>query len=216
MKIAIAGYTGLIGSHLLDLAKRDSSITEIIALGRKEPEHHATLRFVRTDFEQVKPLEDALQDVNAIFCCLGTTIKTAGSKEAFAKVDLSYVANLAHAAANCGVKQMAVVSAIGADARSSIFYNKVKGEMEFAVKNSGIPKVYIFQPSLLFGNRKEFRFGERVGSAVMRLLSPVMLGGMKKYKPIKASIVAKAMKRAVEMNLDSRQFQYKEMSELAK
>ena len=125
-----------------------------------------------------------------MFCCLGTTIKTAGSKEAFRKVDLDYVVNVAKAAKENGVNHFAVVSAMGADKNSNIFYNKTKGEMEDAIKTIGFNSTYIIRPSLLLGDRKEFRFGELLGKFIMITLSFLI---PKKYRAIYDVQVALAM-----------------------
>jgi uncharacterized protein YbjT (DUF2867 family) len=151
---------------------------------------------------------------DAVFCCLGTTIKKAGSREEFRKVDYEYVKQLAEKYSSSS--QFLVVSAMGADANSRVFYNQVKGEMEEAVKKSGIPSVQIFRPSLLLGDRKEFRFGEMVGSIFMRIFSPLMIGGMRKYRPIKASVVASGMLSAAFFNPKSpATYDSQEIKELA-
>ncbi len=214
MIAAIAGYSGLIGKALLEELKADQTISEIRTIGRSEPVKHAKVRYFKSDFEHIPALQTLLADCEVVFCCLGTTIKTAGSKEAFRKVDYTYVVNLAEAAAAAGAVQFAVVSAIGADPKSGIFYTKVKGEMEEAVLKSGITDIYLFQPSTLLGDREEFRLGEKIGSAVMRAVSPIMVGRFEKYKPIYADAVATAMHQAVAQNCESGYFDYGAMIEL--
>jgi uncharacterized protein YbjT (DUF2867 family) len=152
------------------------------------------------------------RDANAddVYCCLGTTIKLAGSQEAFRRVDFDFPVALARAAARNGAKRLLVVSALGADARSKVFYNRVKGEMEDAVRAAGVPKTYFFRPSLLSGPRAEPRMGERVGLAVGTVLGP-LLG---RYRPIHADLVAAGMLAAAAGDGPGRVFESEEIRKL--
>jgi uncharacterized protein YbjT (DUF2867 family) len=189
----LAGGTGLTGSHLLSLLLADSRYTHIHALVRKPGLHsHARLQEQVFDFDHPTTLS-AIDDV---FCCLGTTIKKAGSPAAFRKVDFDYVVSLAQLAGKAGVKRFMVISSLGANANSPVFYCRVKGEMENAMRDIGFDELHIFQPSLLLGNRRESRVAERVGIAASSLISPFMFGPMRKYRPIDAHTVANAMLRA--------------------
>ena len=138
------------------------------------------------DFERLQERSVEAEDV---FCCLGTTIKVAGSQAAFRRVDYEYPVALARAAARDGAKRLLVVSALGANARSRVFYNRVKGEMENAVRAAGVARPCLFRPSLLSGPRAEPRFGERAGLVLGTMLGP-LLG---RYRPIHADLVAAAM-----------------------
>jgi len=131
--------------------------------------------------------------VQDAFCVLGTTIRTAGSQEAFRKVDYDYVVGLGKLCEKNRISKFLVVSAMGADASSGIFYNRVKGEMEKAIQQLNIPSVVIFRPSLLMGKRKEFRRGERFAQILMGGLGFLFVAGLKKYKPIQAETVAASM-----------------------
>ncbi len=122
--------------------------------------------------------------------CLGTTIKTAGSQAAFKAVDYDLVVAMAHHAKRCGVKQFFVISALGANAQSPVFYNRVKGQMQQALEAIGFESLVILQPSLLDGHRKEFRLGEQVGLVVMRLFKPVI---PLQYRAIEADTIARAI-----------------------
>jgi uncharacterized protein YbjT (DUF2867 family) len=153
---------------------------------------HPKLIQIPVNYDQLESLSLPVQ-VHHVFCALGTTIKTAGSQDAFRKVDHDYVVNLAKFCAKNGVRKFLVVSAMGADSSSRIFYNRVKGEMEVAIQQLSIPTVAIFRPSLLMGKRKEFRSGEKVAQAIMGVLGFLFVGAMKKYKAIPAIIVANAM-----------------------
>ena len=186
----LAGATGLTGGHLLELLLADARYSQAHALVRK-PAFPAHTRLQEHTFDFDHPAK--LPRADDVFCCLGTTIKKAGSQAAFRKVDFDYVVTLARRARNAGAKRFLVVSSLGADARSPIFYNRVKGEMEAALREIGFDALHIFQPSLLLGDRREARLGERLGIAASATISPFMLGPAKKYRPIEARIVAHAM-----------------------
>jgi uncharacterized protein YbjT (DUF2867 family) len=192
----IAGASGLVGSHLLLLLLQSDRYSQVISIGRRElPVIHPKLDQQIVDFDDLKKSEADLV-ADDVFCCLGTTIKKAGSKEAFYKVDHTYVTRLAEITLKRRATQFLVVSAMGADAGSRIFYNKVKGEMERDVLQMGFQAVHIFRPSLLLGEREEHRTGEELGAKIMRPLSVLMLGPLRKYRPIQAETVANAMLQA--------------------
>lgn len=196
----IAGASGLVGGHCLNLLLESDRYSQVISIGRRElPLIHPKLDQQVIDFDRMqKYASDLVAD--DIYCCLGTTIKKAGSKEAFHKVDYTYVAELARITASKNATQFLVVSAMGANAGSFIFYNKVKGEMEEFVKQQDFKAVHIFQPSLLLGDREEERTGEELATKIMEPLSPLMIGPLKKYKPIEAEMVARAMVYAAALN----------------
>ncbi len=189
----IAGATGLTGRHLLELLLAESRYSRIHAIVRKSSlAAQARLEEHIVDFDHLAPLPK----VDDVFCCLGTTIGKAGSHAAFRKVDLDYVASLATAAKQSGARRFFVVSAMGANAKSAVFYNRVKGEMEQALQRIGFSELHIFQPSLLLGERRETRFGERFGILAFTAMAPLMRGPARKYRPIAASAVARAMVKA--------------------
>ena len=171
----------------------DSSIQGITIFIRKELNLKSPkLKQVIVDFEKLESYAEHFK-VDQVFCCLGTTIKTAGSQEAFLKVDFTYVIESARIAKSQGATAFSVVSAMGANSKSGIFYNRVKGDMEEALQKIGFSSLLIFRPSLLIGERKEVRTGEIIGAAISNLFSFVFVGGLKKYKPIQGSLVAKSM-----------------------
>jgi uncharacterized protein YbjT (DUF2867 family) len=129
------------------------------------------------------------------FCCLGTTIKDAGSREAFRAVDHAAVLAFAWAAQRAGAQRFFVVSALGADPASRVFYNRVKGETDAALEILGFSTLGIFRPSLLLGRRERPRLGERLMAAVLWIAEPMMFGRLRKYRAIDAVIVARAMMR---------------------
>ncbi|WP_299819585.1 oxidoreductase [uncultured Pontibacter sp.] len=189
----IAGASGLVGGHCLELLLQGDRYSQVISVGRRDlPLIHPKLEQKKVDFNKLQSYAADL-DVDDVFCCLGTTIKKAGSKEAFYKVDHTYVVELAKLTARKGAAQFVVVSAMGADAGSMVFYNKVKGEMERDVQQQGFGAVHIVRPSLLLGERDEHRTGEAFAAKVMKPLSSLMVGPLKKYKPIEAETVARAM-----------------------
>ncbi len=189
----IAGASGLVGGHCLELLLKNERYSQVISIGRREvPVIHPRLEQKIIDFDKLHAYYSEL-DVDDVFCCLGTTIKRAGSKEAFYKVDHTYVVELARVTANKGASQFIVISSMGADAESMFFYNKVKGEMERDIQQLGFEAVHILRPSLLLGNREEERTGEKLASKILKPLSSLMIGPLKEYKPIEAETVAHAM-----------------------
>lgn len=127
------------------------------------------------------------------FCTIGTTIKKAGNKDAFRKVDFEYPRQFAAFALENKVKQFLIISSLGADAKSGNFYLKTKGEIQEFLKDCNYKSVSVLQPSLLLGDRKEFRLGEKIGTLFMKTLSFLFVGNLKKYKAIEAKTVANAM-----------------------
>lgn len=214
MKAVIAGATGLIGTFLVDQMKTDKDVLTVTALTRRGGEQVGKVAWTKVDFDKSADLENACAEADHAFCCLGTTMKTAGSKEAFRKVDHDYVIAFAKAAKSKSIDSFSVVSAIGSDADSSIFYNKVKGEMERDLEKIGFESLHIFRPSILIGPREESRLGEKIGVVGMKLASPFMLGSLSKYKPIHVKTVAKAMlKLAKSPQKGVHHFEYDEMNE---
>ena len=159
---------------------------------RAMPLQHDKLEQRIMDLGALEALSD-LPRVDDVFCCLGTTIKQSGSQEAFRRVDHDYVVALAGAGLRAGATQFLLVSAIGADPASRMFYSRVKGEAEGAVRRLPYRGVQIFRPSLLLGERAEFRLGERIAALVAPLLSLALVGPLRRYRPVRAETVARAM-----------------------
>lgn len=214
----IAGATGLIGGHLLTRLIASPAYGRVIAATRKRlGVEHPKLHQIVTDFDE---LEAAVASSNAnvddAFCALGTTIKAAGSQERFRKVDFDYVVAFARAAKLAGAKRFSLVSAIGADAGSTIFYSRVKGETEDAVSALGFQAVDIFRPGMLIGARTERRPVEVFVGALTPLINPLMVGGAAVYRSIAAETVAEAMIAAALRGGDGRRvLTYREMVGLA-
>lgn len=189
----IAGATGLVGSYCLEYLLQSDSYEKVICVTRRAIANSCPkLQQVIADTNN---LAEKLKDIKAddVYCCIGTTIKKAGSREAFKLVDYTYVKILAEQAKMNGATSFAVVSSIGADATSSNFYLRTKGEMENAVKACGFTKTIILRPSILLGPRKEFRLGEEIGKVFMKALGFLFVGKLKRYKAIEAAQVAKAL-----------------------
>jgi uncharacterized protein YbjT (DUF2867 family) len=187
----IAGASGLVGSHLLELLLDDARVAKVVSLGRREsPIHHAKLAKFTVDFAD---LPHDLPSPTAAFCCLGTTIQAAGSREAFRRVDHDYPIAFAQAARQAGASTFLLISAIGSSSDSRMFYSRVKGEVEHSICALPFEAVHIARPSLLLGKRREFRLGERLSTPLFYALWPVFLGRLKKYRAIHARRVAKAL-----------------------
>lgn len=194
MIVAIAGATGLTGTYCLEYLLLQLKITKVIAIGRKP-----------TGIQNPK-LEDVILSDNklttkivadAFICCLGTTIKKAGSKEAFSKIDMELPLYLAKNLHKNGCKVIAIISAMSASENSIFFYNQVKGKMEAEIQKIGFESVSIFRPAIIDGPRKEKRTGEKIGLAVIKFFSPFFFGNLKNYKPIHAKTIGRALMTSV-------------------
>ena len=192
MKALIVGVTGLIGSCCLKELLDDDQYSSVeIWVRNLSRNFHEKLTERLINFDKIA--DQSLTGIDHVFCCLGTTINKVKTKEAFAKVDNEYVTELAKLAEKSGCQKFLVISSIGANKKSKNLYLRTKGEMEDAVKKCSVPAIYILQPSMLLGKRKEFRFGEKIGKALMYLIKFMLVGKMRKYRGIQAAIVAKAM-----------------------
>lgn len=186
----VFGATGLIGSQLLPLLFNDPAYDLVQVFTRRSLGIvNAKLEEVITDFKDLDALRKQVKG-DVVFNCLGTTINTAGSEAAFRRIDFELVRWSAVAANENNVPQFLVVSSMGANPDSRIFYNRTKGEMEKAVSALDFKQCVIMRPSMLYGPRKEFRFGERIGQFFMFLFWLLIPA---KYKPVHAQTVARAM-----------------------
>ena len=192
----LAGATGLVGSLCLKQLLDDPTYSQVVAVTRRPvPEAHPKFVQKIVDFDQLNQLAPIAAD--DAFCALGTTIKKAGSQDSFRKVDVGYSKAFAGFALAGGSRQLALVSSVGANPRSGNFYVRTKGELEEAVSAMAFQSIHIFQPSFLMGLRAEQRPGEGIGLALARAFQFVLVGGLRKYRPISASAVAAAMIAAV-------------------
>lgn len=193
-RVALLGASGLVGQALLQQLLADPDLQALHLLLRRplstplsDPRVHCHV----VDFSQSN--WHGLLAVDAVFCCLGSTIKQAGSQAAFRAVDQTLVVTTAAAAKAAGASHFLVISALGADPASGVFYNRVKGEMEQDLQQLDLAKLSIFRPSLLAGARQEFRLGERLGLLLTALLAELLPA---KWRSISAAHVARAMWRA--------------------
>lgn len=191
----LLGATGLVGGHVLDLLLHDPAYGGVLVLGRRAaPREHPKLRQETVDFDRLRDFSGVVR-AQDVFCCLGTTIRAAGSREAFRRVDLDYPRAVAEAGARNGAERFLLVSAMGANANSSVFYNRVKGEAEDAVRTLPFKEVAILRPALLLGERTERRPGEALAQRLAPRLTPLLRGPLRKYRPVEAATVARAMVR---------------------
>jgi uncharacterized protein YbjT (DUF2867 family) len=192
-KAIILGASGLIGSQLLQLLLESPHYEEVLAIVRKPLKiTHKKLNVITSDFSDSTSLENLIKG-DVIFSCVGSTKKKTPNKADYLKVDKEIPTQIAKFGKTNGVLQFHIVSSLGADSNSSIFYSKMKGETEDIIKNIGIKSTHIYQPSLLIGPRKEKRFGEDIAAFIANIIDPLLLGSFAKYRSIKTIEVATGM-----------------------
>ncbi len=189
----VLGASGLVGRHTLDLLTHDDRWSRVVTLGRRPmatagPTHEDHV----VDFDHLADQAE-LFACDDVVCCLGTTMAQAGSEEAFRRVDLEIPFEAAQLAHSAGATQMLLVSALGANPASRIFYNRTKGEAERAIEEVGFEAVQILRPSLLTGDRDERRSGERIAELALYLAAPLLIGPLARLKPTPARAVAHAL-----------------------
>jgi uncharacterized protein YbjT (DUF2867 family) len=213
MTATLIGSTGLIGNHLLELLLNNDYFDTVRILVRRPFElSHPKLEKKLVDFADMESYRLALEDSDVIFCAVGTTQKKVkGDKAAYRRVDYDIPVNAAKLGKLCGCKTFVLVSSIGANSKSKNFYLKLKGEVEDEVKVVGLKSVHIMRPSVLLGDRKESRFGEKIAQGIMKTISFLFPS---KYKPIHSRDVAKAMVRSAKENIPG--FIIKEYSDIKK
>ncbi len=185
----VAGATGLVGQEIVRQLSASPRYSKIIILVRRDTNLSALPKVVAQPF----PASDEILKADQVYCCLGTTIKKAGSREAFRHVDYELVMQLASCAKKGGVPRMAVVTAIGTSLSSPFFYSRVKAAVERDLKAMKFPQLDIYQPSLLLGDRTEFRLGEKIGELFAKALDPFLIGSFRTYAAIEARELAKHM-----------------------
>lgn len=197
MKVLILGATGLVGSLLLKKLLSDDSYEQVTSITRKPLGfNHEKLNSLVGDLSDLDKISSETKAFNcdAVFCCLGTTIKAAGSKEAFKRVDFELPIMAAKILLECNPKgQFHIISALGADASSKVFYNQVKGEVEDALKNLNLEKLVIYRPSLILGNRIQNRPMEQLGQVLARFWDPFLKVIAPGIAGVEASKIAEIM-----------------------
>jgi len=193
IRVLLAGATGLVGSRCLAQLLADADISQVVALSRRPLEQrHPKLSVRIVDFEHLREQAGVIE-ADAALCCLGTTYRASGSPEAFAKVDHIYVVELAKLAAARGVSRFVLVSAVGADASSPVFYNRLKGRAETEISDLPFEAVHLLRPSLLLGERPEPRPIEDWSKQLAPFWSLFAWGPFSAYRPVQAEAVAAKM-----------------------
>ncbi len=191
----VLGATGLTGSLLLEKLIADTSYEKIKLFSRNSVHKSSTkIEEYLIDLFKLETYKDLFTG-DTVFCCIGTTASKTKNKEVYKAIDYGIPVNAAKLATKNNIKTFVVVSSMGANASSSIFYNKTKGEMERDVLKQNIKNTYILRPSLIGGNRDELRIGEKIGKVIMSLLRPFFLGPLKKYKIISPENIVGCMQK---------------------
>jgi len=215
MKATLLGATGLIGGYILEYLKGDDVFSSVTVIVRRPIDiTHPKVKIKVINFQDEKAFKSAIEAESIIFCAIGTTQKKVkGNKEKYRQVDFDIPVNAAMYGLEKNCNTYVLVSAIGANAKSSNFYTRLKGEVEDKIIEMTYSSLLIFRPSLLLGDRKEKRLGERIAQMLMPLVSFLMPS---RYKPIQAQDVAKAMVEAAKKKFSGKKiFSYKEIQELA-
>jgi uncharacterized protein YbjT (DUF2867 family) len=213
---AIIGVTGLIGGYLYEIMKQDKTYETIRLIVRRPLAKDSDRTDVKlVDFNDAESFKLAIDGSDVVFCAIGTTQKKVkGDKVAYRKIDSDIPVKAASFCKETGCETFVLVSSVGATSKSKTFYLKLKGEVEDAVKAVGLRSVHIMRPSMLLGDRKEFRLGEKIGSPVMRGISFLLPS---KFKPIQAKAVAIAMLNAVKENKEGFfVYEYNEIRKLSR
>jgi uncharacterized protein YbjT (DUF2867 family) len=189
----VLGATGLIGAELVKILTENGHYQKVHFLVRRPIEVESEVCEVHVvDFDELHKYH-ALFQVTDVFCCLGTTIKVAKTKEAFRKVDYEYPIEAAKLANENGAEKYLIVSSMGADTKSLFFYSRVKGDVEETLNSLNLSSLHIFRPSLLLGDREEFRIGEKLAEKASGILNKLMIGPLRPFRGIQARKVAAAM-----------------------
>ncbi|GIQ59180.1 oxidoreductase [Flavobacterium collinsii] len=197
-KAILYGASGLVGSYILENLLNNNNYEQVIIVVRKDLNiQHPKLKTLIGDFNS---LPKVIKDIQAdeIFITLGTTQKKTPDKKLYYQIDHDYPILAAKLAKENGAKAVFLVSALGANAKSSIFYTKLKGETEQGIISLNLEHTYIFRPSMILGDRKESRPMEKVFIGIFKWINPLFVGGLSKYKGIEAEDIAKAMVKSAE------------------
>ena len=217
MKTALLfGSSGLVGGHLLNELIQNDNYNKIKLFVRSVPEiSNPKIEIIKTDFNNLKNHKEDIKGDDCFFC-IGTTKQNSPNKNEYRRVELEVPKQVAQIAKSNSVNSFFFVSSGYADSKSSGDYLKFKGEVEEELKRLDFSKLGIMRPSFLLGDRKEKRVGEKIGILIFKLLSPLLLGPLKKMRPIHSETVAKAMIRAANENLEKNIFESNEIDELTK
>jgi uncharacterized protein YbjT (DUF2867 family) len=209
----VLGGTGMVGSELVKYLIEDEKYNKVVLIGRRPSGiHHSKVKDLLVDFDKPDEWRQLIKG-SVLFSAFGTTIKKAGSQENQYRIDYNYQYRVAEAAAHNKVDSYVIISSLGADFNSKVFYSKMKGELDRDVKALDFENVLNLKPSLLLGNRKEVRTGESLGAIIGTLIKYVPY--LSKFRPIQAKVVAKAMLVASANYKGSREFVADELFKLA-
>lgn len=214
-KAIIVGASGLIGSNLLQILLEEDYYDQVVVLVRRElPVKHKKLTQLIIDFDKLSDYSGQING-HVIFSCLGTTLSQTPDKNEYRKIDYDYPLQLAQLALQNGVKQFHLVSAVGADAKSSGFYLKLKGETENDIIKLGLPSLHIYRPSMLLGRKEKVRLMETILSGIMRVIDPLLIGSLSKYHSVSGATVARAMFiQSIDNETGTFIYQYKEIKQI--
>lgn len=216
MKTAIVlGASGLTGGLLLNRLLKDENYSTVKVFGRNPIGiSHPKLEEIICDVLELVKQEDQFK-ANEVYCCIGTTKKKTPDKKLYYQIDFGIPVAAAKLCSKNGIETMITVSALGANAKSSIFYSRTKGEMEQAVLDEKIPNTYFMQPSFIGGNRQEKRTGEKIGIAIFKFVQPILIGPLKKYRLIEADTIAKVMLKLAQIGFSKPFVESDEIQKLA-
>ena len=213
--VLIFGSSGLIGSELLKIIIKDNSYSHIKLFVRSVTAiGNSKVEIFQTDFTNLEKYKDSMVGDDCFFC-IGTTRKDTPDKNEYKRVEYSIPVDIAKIVRSNSVKSFVYVSSLGANQKSSSQYLQNKGQVEEELNKLNFAKLVLIRPSILLGNRKVFRLGERIGIFVMKTLSIFFLGSLKKYKPIKAHDVAKAMINIIQKNFEKKIFESNDLQKLS-
>ncbi len=215
-KALIFGSSGLVGSNLVKIILQNEKYDHIKLFVRSETENKSKkLEIIKTDFNNLEKHKDSIVGDDCFFC-IGTTRKNTPDKNEYIRTEYNIPVEIGKIAKSNSVKNFIYVSSLGANPNASGLYLKNKGQAEQELINLNFPRLAIIRPSILLGNRKENRIGEKIGIFVMKLLSPLFLSKLKKYKPIKVENVAKAMVNIAQNDYQKKIFESDQLMEIAK
>ena len=215
----VIGASGMIGNLVTQQLLKDEAFAKVRVLVRKPILlQHPKLETVVVDFADLNDYQNKLGSGDCIFSCIGTTQKNVkGDNQLYRSIDHDIPLNAATLGKAAGFQSFLIVSSVGANAASSNFYLSLKGELEDAVSAIGFNSLHIFRPSMLLGNRKEFRFGESIFQGVFKALSVLLMGTLKKYKAIEGDILATAMVNAAKQEVQGKHlYEYEAIELLAR
>ena len=212
MKTAlIFGSSGLVGSHLLDLITQDNNYSKIKLYVRSEPKKvNSKFEIIKVDFNKLEDYKDSINGDDCFFC-IGTTRKNTPDKNEYIKVEYNLPVSVAKIAKLNSVNNFIYISSLGANPNATSLYLKNKGKAEEELVKLNFTNLSILRPSILVGNRKENRFGEKIGIFAMKTFSPLFFGNMKKYKPINVENVAKSMLQVAQKHYQNNIFESDEI-----